>query len=790
MKREKTGKRERNELVGWKLTIVENKDAEENRFCPVSVREVEDSPFGCIPAQVPGNFELDMMRAGLLSDLYYADNVLLAQRLENRHLWYAARFTVQPDEKTEAFLTLEGIDTAAEIFLDGEKIGESEDMFLPFTYRLDDVAPAEHELVVHIIPAMIYARNRHLPAAACTNRFCDDSLKIRKAPYMFGWDIMPRIVSAGLWKPAYVEYRPKDRIDEVFLYPHSLSERRADMRIRIAVTVADDFIAEYAFRVEGRCGDSVFRFDCPLMSVDALEGFGVETPRLWYPRNYGEPDLYDVTVTLLKNNEERDRVSFRSGLRIVELERTSLAGDGGEFVFRVNGKKIFAMGSNLVPTDAFPSRMKNYTRRQCEMLSDLGCNIVRCWGGNVYPDEDFFDYCDEHGILVWQDFSMACGRYPEDEKTRALIEAEVTHVVKAFRNHASLAVWAGDNECDGYEGRQYFEGRRCNAVDPNLHSLTRGVIPFVLRNEDFTRPYLPSSPYADSTAFREDKLDQAAEQHLWGPRDFFKGPFYVDSTAHFASETGYHGCPSPESLKKFISPASIDQMGDGKKSDNPEWMLHSSTFRTDRFAPFNYRISLMIRQVERLFGSAPEDLTRFALMSQISQAEAKKFFIEHFRCAKWRRTGVIWWNLIDGWPQVSDAVVDWYGTKKLAYGYVKRSQQAFCLMFDEPKDGVLTLTAANDTREAVRVDYTVTDLAADRVVLSGRCHALPDETVPVAALRESTGSFYLIEWNGTAAGRNHYAADIYRGLDTDRYVACMKKAGFFEALEGFPAEEI
>ena len=116
---------------------------------------------------------------------------------------------------------------------------------------------------------------------------------------MFGWDIMPRIVSAGLWKPAYVEYRPEDRIDEVFLYPHALSEQRAEMRVRIAVTVADDFISDYSYRVEGKCGDSAFRFDRPLMSVDALDGFGFEAPRLWNPRNYGEPHLYDVTVTLL-----------------------------------------------------------------------------------------------------------------------------------------------------------------------------------------------------------------------------------------------------------------------------------------------------------------------------------------------------------------------------------------------------------------------------------------------------------------------------------------------------------
>ena len=774
-------------VAGWSLAIIPNKTVRQEKIELVTADAVRKNPYGVIPAQVPGNFELDMMRAGLLPDLYYGSNILRAQELENRHLWYAAEFESGPRRDCDAFLCFEGIDTAAEIFLDGERIGFSENMFVPFVYRLTDQEKTRHSLVVHILPAMLYARGRETAAAVHAHSFNDDSVKLRKAPYMYGWDIMCRIVSAGLWKPVTVEYRPKNRIRNVFIYPHSLSETGADMRIRICVTIDEDFASDFAYRVEGVCRDRSFVFDRPLMSVDALDGFGIPEPYLWYPHNYGEPNLYDVRVSLLYKGAVCDTKELRIGLRITEIERTSLAGDDGEFVIRVNGQKIFCMGSNLVPTDAFPSRMKDYTARQCEMLADLGCNIVRCWGGNIYPDDDFFDFCDAHGILVWQDFAMACGRYPQDAHTRALLEEEVVHIVRRFRNHPSLAVWAGDNECDSHEHKQFWNGRRCSAVDPNSNILTRRLIPFVLRNEDFTRPYLPSSPYVDRTAFAQDLSgnEQQAEQHLWGPRDFFKGPFYVDSTAHFASETGYHGCPAPESLQKFISPSHLDKMGDGQKSDDPEWMLHSSTFRTDPTAPYNYRNALMIRQAERLFGEASKDLSTFALQSQISQAEAKKFFIEHFRCGKWRRTGIIWWNLIDGWPQISDAVVDWYGTKKLAYSYIKRSQQPFCMMFDEPVDGRLCLKAANDTQSAVRVRYTVTDLTGGAVTLKGECAVPANGLAAIDGLTEVPGAFYLIEWSGDQTGRNHYAADIYHGLCFAQYVENMKKAGFFEALEGF-----
>ena len=775
------------DIKNWILAVIPNKTVRLEGIGYTLSDEVKNCPYGTLPAEVPGNFELDMMRAGLLPDLYYADNVLEAQKLENRHLWYAAAFESGPKDGCDAFLTFGGIDTAAEIFLDGEKIGFSENMFVPFVYRLNDEKPTTHSLVVHIIPAMIYARGRELAAAAYAHSYCDDSVKLRKAPYMYGWDIMCRIVSAGLWKPVRVEYRPKNRIRDVFIYPCALSPTHADMRCRIGVAIDEDFPSDYSYRVEGRCRDRSFTFERPLMSVDALDGFGIPDPYLWYPKNYGAPELYDVRVSLLYRGEVCDTRELRIGLRIVEIERTSLAGDTGEFVIRVNGQKIFCMGSNLVPTDAFPSRMKEYTARECEMLEDLGCNIVRCWGGNVYPDDDFYDFCDAHGILVWQDFAMACGRYPQDAHTRALLEQEAVSVVRRLRNHASLAVWAGDNECDAHEHKQFWNGRRTNAVDPNSNLLTRGVIPFVLRNEDHTRPYLPSSPYVDPTAFAKDLSgrEQQSEQHLWGPRDFFKGDFYVNSTAHFASETGYHGCPSPASLKKFISPAALDKMGDGKKSDDPEWMLHSSTFRTDETAPYNYRNSLMIRQTERLFGYASGDLAVFALQSQISQAEAKKFFIEHFRCGKWRRTGIIWWNLIDGWPQISDAVVDWYGTKKLAYSYIKRAQQPFCLMFDEPVNGELTLKAANDTQNDVEAQYTVTDLTSEKTVLRGTCLVPANGLATLSSLKEEKNAFYLIEWTGGKKGVNHYAADIYHGLDFETYVANMKKAGFYGALEGF-----
>ena len=202
--------------------------------------------------------------------------------------------------------------------------------------------------------------------------------------------------------------------------------------------------------------------------------------------------------------------------------------------------------------------------------------------------------------------------------------------------------------------------------------------------------------------------------------------------------------------------------------------------------PYAYRNGLMISHVERLFGEVKHDLNSFARQSQISQAEAKKFFIEHFRVAKWRKTGILWWNIIDGWPQVSDAIVDWYGCKKLAYSYIKRSQTPFCMMFDEPKEGKLDLVATNDLQEDVSVEYTVVNLMTDETVYSGKVELKANEIAKIAKIPEVERAFYLITWKGLKVeGKNHFACSADKGWDFESYLFCMKKAGFDDGFHGF-----
>jgi len=767
-------------LDRWTLAVVPDA-AVRAGFVPRCREDLAQCPGPVIPGSVPGNFELDLMKAGLLEDLYYGDNIFKAQTLEDRHLWYFSDFRLE-ETPGEAFLVFAGIDTVAEIFVDGELWGETDNMFLPYEYSLASLTPGEHRVTVHILPAALFSRRNPAPLG-CRALPCNrDSLTLRKAPYMYGWDIMPRTVSAGLWKPVTVEYRPSNRLAEIYLYTAALQGDAARISVTLRVEGECLIPGELTCRAEGVCGDSSFSAEAKIYGSSCRFSALLPQAKLWMPKNYGEPNLYDVTLSLYYRGTLCDRQTVPFGVRTVELDRTSRAGEDGEFCFKVNGQKIFCMGSNWVPPDAFPSRHGEYQRRGLEMLADLNCNIVRCWGGNVYPDGEFYDFCDRNGILVWQDFSMACAEYPNGEDFLRNMEAEAVSVIRALRNHPSLLLWSGDNECDEAGPTVRLNGRTVHAYDPNENRITRGRLPRVVRQHDPARPFLPSSPYLDPEACPDHN---PSEDHLWGPRDFFKGKYYGTANCHFASETGYHGCPSPASLARFIPEERRNNRGDGKRCSDPVWLAHSACMETDPSFVYAYRVPLMTRQVERIFGTASPDLSEYALQSQISQAEAKKYFIERFRLGKWRRTGIIWWNLIDGWPQISDAVVDWYGCKKLAYHYIKTSQTPFCMAVDEPVDGRLTLCALNDTRSPVTVRYTVTDLSDGTSVLEGECTAAPDTVLPVASFPEKPGTCYALRWDGDAFGRNHFVAAIGEGIDLATYTQWLKALDYWDLREGF-----
>ncbi len=812
------------ELKHWSLTVIPHRD-----FCQTSglPAAMASAAAVTVPAVVPGNFELDLVRAGLLEDPFWGTNIVKLRELEDRHLIYKTTFDRPALAKGELpVIRFEGIDTYADIYINGALHKSTDNMFIAHELPLDreewaHLKETGNELIVHILPTMMVSQSRPVPPTAGMFNHGYASLYVRKAASTFGWDIMARAVSGGLWRPVAIETVKTPSIREAFLYTRAVNVSEedptrgyAELNLFYSVDIGGDTYypfdrAEhpeelpfgYAISVEGHCNDSTYSLRADLWHTAGNIFIPVHGAYLWYPKNAGLPYLYDITVTLWKGDTAVDTRTFKSGIRTVELDRTSLSEEGdrkGEFRFLINHRPVFVMGTNWVPLDAFHSRDAERLPRALELLGDSGCNAVRCWGGNVYEDHTFFDYCDANGILVWQDFAMGCAIYPCDADMQDALRAEVESVVKKLRNHASLCLWAGDNECDLFWW-MCFGFRR----DPKDNVLTRKIIPEVLREEDLSRPYLPSSPYIDEEAARSGRIDHIAEDHLWGPRDYFKGPFYRNTVCHFASETGYHGCPAPSSLRKFIPEEELWPIFDGATAENPlaggakpSWLAHQTSMELNEGNVFGYRIRLMTNQVQHMFSDMPLDLDTYARMSQASQAEAFKYFIERFRVSKWRRTGIIWWNLLDGWPQVSDAVVGYDYMPKLAYHFIKRIQKPCHMAFTDPADGVITLMGINDAQKPATFAYTVkdvTNLPADTEVsaipalLSGEVTVPADAATPAAILPAAglDHRFLLIEWtlaDGTAH-KSHFILEPEH-LDSRMYMTALSLCGF-DAWEGF-----
>lgn len=732
----------------WRLFV------SDNPITATTLGALECEGLDVHPSVVPGNLELDLFSAGAIPEPFQGMNIAALRVYENKHVAYARRFSADVVPESAAFLRFEGVDCLATYFLNGERVGASDNALVEHEFEVSKrLRAGENEIVVILRPVPEEAARHEYPAAVCAQRNAWESLYIRKAPHCFGWDIMPRAISAGLWRSTALVVRPAERITEVWMRTISADEKEAELMVHFDLRLERPNGHGHEIEIEGRCGDSVFRKRETVLFRAGRATVRLERPRLWWPRGKGDAALYDVTVRLLGNGRELDRAEFRHGVRTVRLDRTETtdAPGGGEFLFRVNGERVFVLGTNHVPLDAYHSRDRGKIPAVLADAVELGCNLFRCWGGNVYEDDLFFDLCDEQGILVWQDFAMACALHPQDETFRGRLAAEAVKVVKRLRSHACLALWAGDNEVDEAHGWPGFRGG-----DPNDNALTRIVLPDVVRMHDPGRAYLPSSPYIGRGAHAHPAGPEALpERHLWGARDNFKGDYYRRSSAHFASELGYHGCPSPVSVAKFISPGKL------WPPDNDEWLLHA-TSPVPGTDLHDYRVGLMRRQARELFGDIPDNLEDFSFASQCVQAEALKFFIEHFRSGKWRRTGIVWWNLRDGWPQFSDAIVDYYGCRKRAFDAVRRSQRPLCLMMREPADWSLELVACNDTREDAFVSWSVRDLGAGgEVVASGATAATHDAVTPLGRIpfTASRKTVYHISWrHASERGANQYLA--------------------------------
>lgn len=701
-----------------------------------------------VPAVVPGNCELDLVRAGVLPEPEVGLNAQEFRACEGYQWLYTKSFLWGPAGKglpalPRTELVFDGIDTLADVFLNGEKIGESENMFVPqrfdVTHRLK---PGTNVVQVLLRSVLLDSRHQTLGELGHTMTGGAEGEPYRKAGHMGGWDIFPRLFVSGLWRDVRLETTGPLRIDQTSWIVKSidLAARKAEIvgscRIDMPFAALDKATVRIGLARDGRTvAERTFKAHHFQQSF----ALSVKEAEFWWPRGFGEPALYEAFVTV--DDGEGTVVTHREriGLRTVELVRDDVYGADrpGQFLFKVNGMPVYIRGSNWVPLDALHGRDAQHLRSTLELFKDLNCNMIRVWGGGVYEPTAFFDWCDENGVLVWQDFMMGCSMFPFNSDFQRKVRDEAVSVVLKYRNHPSLALWSGNNEND--DAPRWRLGRSASILwDPADDVTSRVTLPQVVREFDVTRPYQPSSPYfsSDVTAGKA----KPSEDHLWGARAYYKVSYYTNSPAWFVSEMGYHGCPNRASLERMMTKECVYPWTKVTGTDpwkdyhwNAEWQFKASDPWLEGFG-FR-RNSLMTNQVKLMFGEVPTDLDDFILASQIVQAEAMKTFVELFRSQKFtKKNGLIWWNVRDGWPQISDAVVDYYGGKKRAYFAIRNAQYDQLVMVrDDHK-----VVAVNDTLKPVSGKVKVVDRESGKTVLETAYE------VPSNAAKE----IGAVEWSG------------------------------------------
>ena len=738
----------------------------------------DDGAVRCLPlpaglevksyrATVPGCCERELMKAGELPDPLVSTNAFAWREYEGHQWLYTKTFACPARAAGErAVLNFGGIDTLADVFLNGEKIGESANMLIPQEFDVTGKVRegAENTVQVLIRPVGLASRDVRLGELGGTMGGGADHEHFRKAAHMYGWDIMPHLPVSGLWRDVAFEIRPAVRIEDPAWMVKRIDRARKGADLRVQFRVRSPFRNWYKATVRAslwRNGACAAQVSQQFRGAQVALNMWLSNAAFWWPRGAGEPALYDAKIEVVAANGTVLATDARKvGVRTVALEYDDrkLPERPGRMLFKVNGEPIYVRGVDWVPLDPIPSEQKRHLKDVLPMMADLNANLVRVWGGGVYEPEEFFDWCDENGVMVWQDFMNGCAVPPMDDAFAAAMHDEVLSVVLQFRNHASIALWAGDNEND--IARNWGLGREL-ARNPTKNRINRRVIPDVLHEYDVTRPYLPSSPLVTDEAFRG--VTEPAEDHMWnGPRAWWKTAYYTNTPCWFCSEGGAHGLPARATMEKMFPAEDLakpwynpDEKDCLKLRWTPQWAYRATNPYLDFNCYLMHRNDIVLKQAGALFGDvARHDLDTLIAESQSAQAESIKFQVENFRSQKFKsKGGFVVWNLRDGWPTISDAFTDYYGEKKRAYKTLKAAYRNVLVMVTE--DG--RLLAINEALTPAKGHARIVEAKDGSTVWEGDFAVGANGLVELAKLAWNGQGLYRIDYTADgAAFRNHY----------------------------------
>ena len=764
---------------GWMLTIPED-----------NVYHIGPDP---IPATIPGSVYSCLLENKLMPDPYWRDNELDALKLMENDFLFTEHFVPEKEvlSSDRVILKFDGIDTIADITLNGTFLGHTENMHRSFEFDVKELLKeGENELTVKFFSPLKFCAASH---EKIKNMESTDAVpgypQLRKAHCMFGWDWGPRLPDAGFYRPIRLLGVKKARLSDDIrvMQEHEIEETGVHgnvvKKVKLAATAVTDPVHAEGVHAEITLTDPDGRTTCFAADEKEEKCLGgkltVENPKLWWPNGYGGQDLYTVTVRLIDDatGEELDQTQKRIGLRTVtvdtspfpEEERDPHIGpqvredrkEGRHFDFVVNGLRIFAMGGDYIPEDNILQRV---TRDRTEILirdaAEAHYNCIRIWGGGYYLDDFFYDLCDEYGLLLWQDFMFACASYELTEDFEENLKAEFTEVVRRLRHHASMSVWCGNNEMEAQVLEDHWNGEfnelipGMGGIRPVHHAsnkqyydyikLYEYILPKIMKAEAPEAFYWPSSPSSGGN-YEDIYEENIGDAHYWGV--WHGGDQFSDYRKHhfrFLSEFGFQSFPCMETVRSFTEPedrnvfSEVMEMHQRNTAANGKIMNYLS-------ATYRY----------------PKNFDELLYCSQMLQLDAIRYGVEYFRRIRGTCMGTVVWQLNDIWPVASWASIDYYGRwKALHYGekrffapvsitceeHGRLDQKPFVNSLPIPVEYSAALHVANETGETVK--------GTVRWQLRR-----PDSSV----IRENEKDIEIAPYSGTWLDR-----EIYNGLADER----------------------
>lgn len=649
-----------------------------------------------LTASVPGTVHLDLMNNKLIPDPYKDENEKKVQWVENEDWDYQTVFKISAKEleNQNADLVFHGLDTFSEIYLNGKPLKKTANMFRTWKIPVKNDLKIGNNILQIKFKSSVNIGKDLAKKVPFTMPESPRSF-VRKAQYQFGWDWGPRLVTAGIWKDVKLNFWNHAKIENIKIEHKALTKQRADLNIYAEIFTEQS--GKYSFLINNETHDVSLQQGLNKISIP----FQITNPKLWQPNGWGEPTLYDLKVSLKKDSKTLSSKSERIGLRTIELVQEKDE-KGKSFYFKVNGNPMYTKGTNWIPSDSFTPRItKEKYKKLIKDCKDANMNMIRVWGGGIYEDDEFYKACDENGILVWQDFMFAGSFYPSDEDFLNNVKDEVKDQVNRLQNHPSIALWCGNNEIDeaivnwGYQKQFKYSKEDSLQVWKDYKKVFHEVIPNALK-ENLTSEkniYWPTSP---SIGWGHKESLTEGDSHYWGVWwGEFPFEIYNEKVPRFASEYGFQGMPSLETVKSMFS-------------GNPDLSLEDPIIKAHEKNARGFEIIQKYMERDYL---VPKDFVKYNYVSQLLQARGMQIAIEAHRRAKPYNMGTLYWQLNDCWPVISWSSIDYLGNWKALHYQVKRSFENQIILTEE-KEGFLDFYGINDELkkfEDVKVEIQVVD---------------------------------------------------------------------------------